>query len=545
MKRNIDRFLLAAACIIPFLRLGIGEIQPWDESLYIIRAEACLKFGAWLDQTKYAVGGLYSGWHPPFGVWMIALSKYISGNSTLSARLPIAIAASASIFILWLVVKRFASREAALIASVSLAAADLFVTYSHRAQMESFILFFGVASIYTLVKSIDRESWMWSAASGILLGLGLLTKLGYAMYSVPFAMLLPWATGKSRAIPFVCVMLAVALCISLPWFLMMINNHPGFIGYVRDYLQTFRNGNYAPSSLAWWYYLNRLIVALPLIVICFFTRKPNRLIIASAVWLLAVGLALQIVGTRMPHFAFLLLAPGALLIGMTWDYLKYEVRSMKYEKGNAKTFILHASYFIIMILIIGYSASEQVRLFLTERLHWNEFIIRPGGVAAFVIIIVIGIVSMKYAETKAKAAVGFSALLLAIAFAHIFSIQKKVYENGAEEVAVIANSLPSKSRIVVIHPDFPHEEYAPQLAYYTDGWTLGWQPGKRSQVCAWENVLTNYSPDSVRDIAVITGFRDRFNRAPASDTILLDSIRAKLVSNFGRMKSFRSYTVFY
>src|ERR1017187_2103213 len=129
MKRNIDKLLLAAACLIPFLRLGIGEIQPWDESLYVIRAEACLKFGAWLDQTKYAVGGLYSAWHPPLGVWLIAFSKYLLGNSTLSARLPIAIAASASIFILWLLVKRLASREAALVAAISLATADLFLTY--------------------------------------------------------------------------------------------------------------------------------------------------------------------------------------------------------------------------------------------------------------------------------------------------------------------------------------------------------------------------------------------------------------------------------
>src|SRR5579871_6889328 len=103
MKR-LPIVLLALACLIPFIRLGIGEIQPWDESLYAIRADACLKFGAWLDQTQFAVGGLYSAWHPPFGIWLIALSKVLLGNSTFAVRLPLACAASGSLLLLWFLV---------------------------------------------------------------------------------------------------------------------------------------------------------------------------------------------------------------------------------------------------------------------------------------------------------------------------------------------------------------------------------------------------------------------------------------------------------
>src|ERR1019366_3313700 len=119
MSRRIPSVLLIVACLLPFIRLGLGEIQPWDESLYAIRADACLKFGAWLDQTQYAVGHLYSATHPPLGVWLIATSKFCFGDSTFAIRLPIAMAASASIFLLWLIVRMFVSKESALVSAVS------------------------------------------------------------------------------------------------------------------------------------------------------------------------------------------------------------------------------------------------------------------------------------------------------------------------------------------------------------------------------------------------------------------------------------------
>ncbi len=157
MRRRIPSVLLAVAFLLPFIQLGLGEIQPWDESLYVIRAEACLKFGSWLDQTQYAVGHLYSATHPPLGIWLIAISKYLFGGSTFAIRLPIALAASGSIILLWLIARRFASKEAALVAAVSLSTADLFLELSHRAQMECLILFFCLAAIYLLLIAIERR----------------------------------------------------------------------------------------------------------------------------------------------------------------------------------------------------------------------------------------------------------------------------------------------------------------------------------------------------------------------------------------------------
>ncbi len=526
--------LLAAACVLPFILLGLGEIQPWDESLYVIRAQACLKFGAWLDQTKYAVGHLYSATHPPFGVWLIAISKYLFGNSTSAIRFPIALAASASIFLLWLIVRKFASKEAALIAAISLSTADLFLGLSHRAQMECLILFFSLAAIYLLILSIEREDWMFAILSGILLGFGLLTKFAEAFFIVPFILLLPWVFGKPRTLSYVSVTIAVALVMITPWFVMMTSLHPGYWNHVFSSLSTLREGNYAPSSLAWWYYLNRLIIGLPLIVVALCGRGGNRLFLASLVWLVTLLIVLQLVGTRMPHFAFLMLAPAALLMGSSWDRL-CEMASKK-----------RAMIFAILLLAVGWSASEQVRLLLTGRFPSRDFIIEPAGVAAFGIIIMLGIAAMRFTKTKAKAEVGFSALLLAIAFTHIFSANENIYQNGAEQVAAIAENLPTRSRIVLIHEDFPNEQYAPQLAYYTNGWTLGWIPGKISQTITWDSAATNsYIPDASKEVAIIMRFEDRFYHRPTRETALWDSLARKLRSSFAHEQAYRSYVLYY
>ncbi len=547
MGRRIPAALLTIACILPFIRLGLGEIQPWDESLYVIRAESCLKFGAWLDQTKYAVGGLYSATHPPFGVWLIAISKFLLGDSTFAIRLPIAVAASVSVALLWMILRKFSSKEAALVASVSLSTADLFLFFSHRAQMECMVLCFSLASIYFLLIALDRDSWKFAALAGVILGFGLLTKFAEALFVLPFILLLPRALGKLRTIRYVVAVFVVALVVVAPWFVMMTLRHPDYWNHVYGSLETLREGNYAPSTLAWWYYLNRLLVGLPLIVAAVFITRVGRPIRASIGWILSLLVVLQLVGTRMPHFAFLLLAPGAVLIGFIWDLLKNRTTLADLSgQSNKSHYALSAFFFTVLLLVIAYSSSEQVRLLFTHRIRWREFITVPQGLVAFGIAVTLGIAATMSSENHARISVGFSVLLLSLAFLHLFSTQEHVYQDGAESVASIATLLPEKSSILVIHPNFPNEKYAPQLAYYTHGWTLGWIPGKTSRTMTWDSsVSLECTADSARELAVITRFEDRFFHPPVSEIALWDSLTKKLHRCFSHEKVYRSYVLYY
>lgn len=534
MIRRIETALLAAACLIPFVRLGIGEIQPWDESLYVIRATACLKFGAWLDQTKYAVGHLYSATHPPIGVWLIAIAKYLFGDSTFTARLPAALLASASVLLLWVIVRKFASREAALASVISLATADLFVLFSQRAQMETSVLFFSLASVAALLMAIEQERWSWWLMSGLFLAMGLLTKFGVALFVAPFLFLLPWALSKPRAIHYVLFSFFIAGAIVAPWFLMMESRHPDYWNHVAAGLVTLSEGHYAPSKLAWWFYLNRLAVGLPLLIFVPFVKRTSRFYIATIIWLLSLLVLLQLVGTHMSHFAFLLLAPGAALVGAAWDSVM--------DRPAKWRWVL----FLGAVLAIAWSASEQVRLLLTHHLAWNDFIVRPLGMITTGFAVVLAAIGLARIKSRARYAIALSLLLLGLAFTHLLSEDAPVFEDGAAKVAALAAGLSSKSTMVVIHSDFPHELYAPQLAYYTGGWTLGWIPGKTSQTITWDSAATPaYAPDTVREIAVVVNYTDRFNHPSPEKMALWDSLTQKLQRSFPNERIFRSYVVFY
>jgi 4-amino-4-deoxy-L-arabinose transferase-like glycosyltransferase len=534
MKRRLPGVLLAVACLMPFIRLGLGEILPWDESLYAIRADACLKFGAWLDQTQYAVGHLYSATHPPLGVWLIAIFKYLLGNSTFAVRLPIALAASASVFLLWLIVRKFASKEAALAAAVSLSAADLFLVLSHRAQMECLILFFALASIYHLLIAIERERWTLAAMSGILLGCGLLTKFGEAFFILPFILLMPWALDKPRAIRLVGFIIALSVVVAASWFAMMASRHPDYWNHVFGSLESLREGNYAPSKLAWWYYGNRLFVGLPLILAALFVRNSSRWFRASLVWLVTLMLVLQFIDTRMPHFAFLLLAPGTLIIGTCWDEV-FGVRSKK-----------RAGVFIVLLLSVAWSASEQVRLFLTHRLIWDAIEVPLIGIVIITMAVALAILVWRLRLEQFRFAALFPMLLLGIALAHLWSDDKSENIHGAPQIGTIISALPTKDDLVVIHNDFSHEEYAPQLAYYTGGWTLGWIPGKTSRAITWDSALTNnFIPDSSQEVVVVTRFEDRFYHRPAHEAALWDTLTRKLRQSFSHEQTYPSYMLYY
>ncbi len=534
MQRWLGRVLLIAGCILPFLRLGIGEIQPWDESLYVVRAKACLTFGAWLDQTQYAIGHLYSATHPPLGVWLIAISQELFGPSPFALRLPAALTAAAAVLLLWHLVRMFASWHAAIVAALSLATADVFLYFSHFAQMETSLLFFAMASIEALVYAIKCERFIWCLVSAVFLACGLLTKFAEVLFIVPILLLLPWAFHKQNLFRFPIISLAVALVLTAPWFLMMTARHPDYWSHVLGSLTTLSEGKYDPSALAWWYYVNRLIVGLPLIVLIPFVRRPSRFYFASLAWLIAMLIVLQIIDTRKAHFAFLMLAPGAMLIGAAWDTILALPQKWR------------ATLFAVTLCAMAWSMSEQLRLFVTHRVNWSQVVFFPQAIVCAMLGFALAILLWKKVKSPARFALAFSVLLLGLALGHVLSEHDSVYEDGAGQVAAIAAIQPGKPNLIVVHHNFPHEQYAPQLAYYTNGWTLGWLPGNTSQFLTWDSAAkSTYTPDTGRDVAIVIHFWDRFNLHPAPDEPSLDSVERKFQTDFRHHQAFRSYTIYY
>ena len=540
-ERPGEAAILCFAVLLPFYRLGMGEIQPWDESLDVIRAEACLHFDAWLDQTKYAVGHFYSSSHPPLGVWLIAVSRWMFGDSTFASRLPVALASSVSIILVYQLTRRLVSPRAALIGAVSLASSDLFLIYSRRAQLEAFTIAFGVGAVFVFLLAVDSKKLSLALLAGLILGLGLLSKLAAPLFIAPILILLPWVRGRIEARWYPALSIAIALGLNATWLLLMINQHPDYFAHVVESFGILQSGKYQPSGLAWWYYVNQLIVAVPLVVLGVAYvigprgEKAERLAIALAVWLLATMAVLVTIQTQKPHFAVLFLLPASMFAGVAWEHT---------DRMPSMTRFFCAMFGVLAVI---WSGSEQVRQLIKGKFDTAHYLM-PSVPIGMAILICAGVLLIIWfiARTSTHRYAAFASLaLLAGAWLHIASQQPSVYANGAQQGAVILDSL-HRNHLDVLHADFPTERYAPQLAYYTHGWTLGWLPNKTADTVTWEAACDpSFQPDPTKDVVVIVRFRDRFAVPTLLETNTLRALDLKLSRLFPHKSLTRSYTLYY
>ncbi len=105
-----DRLLLALLGLVLYLP-GIGSRDVWnpDEPRYAVVAREMVERGDWL--VPHVNGRLYSE-KPPLHFWAIAASSYLTGGVTaVAARLPAALAATATLFLLFGIGRRLFDRE--------------------------------------------------------------------------------------------------------------------------------------------------------------------------------------------------------------------------------------------------------------------------------------------------------------------------------------------------------------------------------------------------------------------------------------------------
>jgi hypothetical protein len=134
-----------------------------------------------------------------------------------------------------------------------------------------------------------------------------------------------------------------------------------------------------------------------------------------------------------------------------------------------------------------------------------------------------------------------------VAAVRVISYDEQTFSGGAKHIASKVFSDPRISELVVIHAGLPHDSLTPRLAYYTQGWTSGWQEGRAVRKHTW------YSPELFDELASVPPGRavilereqDRFSKPSAEFTVRYDSAIAILEQRFNKRDSLRSYDLFY
>lgn len=329
----LSALLLFAA--LRFVNLG-GDMAPWDESFYALRARAAVENGAWLDQVKYSPARMATGCYPPLYIWLAALGMKAFGVTERAARLAPALFGVGAVFCAFLLGRRLFDRRAALLGAAVLATCPYFTRVSRMGQFDVPVAFWLLLTFWLWVEYERRRRWGWALACGLALGAGLMTKM-----AVPFAFVA--AAGVSLCVSrgvemrgqlggALALAIVVGVAAALPWHIYMYSRHGDeFAKAYLGYMVLYRGEGHAPhiapvtAPLRFLFYFHYIIVFLkgfaPFVatgVVGVWAarvtwRRPDRVLIAG--WVV-LGVAVLML-TRFKREVYLvpLIPPLCILAG--------------------------------------------------------------------------------------------------------------------------------------------------------------------------------------------------------------------------------------
>lgn len=143
--------------------------------------------------------------HPPLFYELLHGWTQIFGRSELAARSMSAVAGLATIYVCYLLVKRYFSRQAATIVLLLLAVAPFLIRYSQEARMYGLLGLFTISGTYVLLRYLEkRDDPWWLASYALLMAAGLYTHyftvlvlVAHWLYVATLEMPWRWRFGKS------------------------------------------------------------------------------------------------------------------------------------------------------------------------------------------------------------------------------------------------------------------------------------------------------------------------------------------------------------
>jgi 4-amino-4-deoxy-L-arabinose transferase-like glycosyltransferase len=271
--------------------------------------------------------------------WLQASTTRVFGDTEFAARLPSALAGIGSVFLLYLLAREIATRQAALFAALVLATMFRFVTFARMGLTDVPVVFFIVAALYAFTRAVRRPTLGAIVIAWIAVGLGVLTKGPVGL--LPIVIWAVYAALERDLSLFIRVRpltgIAVLCGVALPWYVVMIAEHGRpFVDFALGhemFERVLSEASFAPSRGV----LYNLKVlprdAAPrsvLFVACAawtwyrwatLDRETRQALVLAFAWFLSVFVAFSLSRSKVPHYVLPAYPAAALLIGVAADRL--------------------------------------------------------------------------------------------------------------------------------------------------------------------------------------------------------------------------------
>ncbi len=183
MTPRLRFFCLALAAAILFLgAIRLGDLPGYDDGVYSVQAKNLANHGHWLAPQ---IRGATSMEHPPLFVWTQAVFLLIFGKSDFVAKLPAALAAFATVLLIyWLARRLLDDVFAASVAMFVMLATPYFIKYAGHAMTDvpTALLFLCAVCAWSLAADNPR----WVLAAGIFTAMALMVRglIGLALPAI-------------------------------------------------------------------------------------------------------------------------------------------------------------------------------------------------------------------------------------------------------------------------------------------------------------------------------------------------------------------------
>ncbi len=492
---------------ILFIKLDMGEVQPWDEGLFAVRAQSINKYNAYWDQTQYSIGGLYSATYPPLTVWAMALNMRIFGERLIAIRLLSALCGSISLIFIFLLARRLMNSDLALLSIIALAVTGSWNYYARQGMTDIPLVAFILISLWAMLKLLESErkyqTLIWTLILALAFGAALMTKIVISFLPLLFiAVALFRKEFKRFRFPLILASV-LGIGIALPWHIYMIKTH-GYEFYRAFFAPHIYSSVESNSPiLGLFYYLNQMIVANPFLLLglifiplYYWKFRPKIDINADeaindkierkiqikafltevlVIWLGLGFVIFSIAQTKLPHYLLYLIPPAILLAG------KY-IRESEKSTINARLRWFILSFLVISIFwAFNYDLRQGIKNLLTFReFQFQAFVFILIAVA----LVGYGIRAGSSNLNNLLAVFSRKLFFLFLIFLVIrLVLSNSLYPPGNTFGAAITADNIQKFRkhtfVYVYHRHNASDSLNPQLAWYTKGWSSGQMKGHK------------------------------------------------------------------
>ena len=305
-------FILIAG--LSFLKLAIH-----------LGTNAFTSYGIFRDELYYIAcsNRLALGYvdHPPLSIYLLSLSRQIFGESLFAIRLLPAFAAAFTVFVTGLFVRKIGGgKSAVILAALAVMLAPIQLGMNTVYSMNCFDIILWALLAYTVVLIIEKNKPKWWIVLGILMGLGLLNKIGMLWFGFGFFLGLlltkarrylltiwPWIAG------------ALAFLIFSPFIIWNVQHDFAHLEFIRN-ARMFKYAGISAKDFVLGQILLQNPVVLPLWLAglyFFFLHKDGKKFRVLGIIYMAAFLILLVSGNSKPEYLSpaypMLFAGGAVL----------------------------------------------------------------------------------------------------------------------------------------------------------------------------------------------------------------------------------------